>query len=585
MHIVGPAQGHTGVPYVFSAVITPTAASLPITYTWQPEPMAGQNTPNAAYIWGSVGVYSVSVSVINCQATTSSSRTATASVIPPPAAAAGDAYEADDTCAEASAIEVTGASQVHTLHASADIDWVAFPATAGTTYVIQARVPPTSTADVNLELYEACDGDGRDDQDPTFAADVRVTFRAVRSGDHYLRLRNSDPNVYGSDAVYHLAVQPAQTSANGAVVLVAGKLKDDDPVQPNIHHVTNAVYQLALDNGCTADDVYYLGSDTALPGVDAEATAANLQQAITGWARDRIGAAKRFTLYLMDHGGADTFYLNYVDGQAVTVTPGQLDTWLSQLEGDVPDVEANVIIEACYSGSFIEPEHTVSRSGRERLVMASTGPSALAYATGDGALFSDKFLGELARGDSLQLAFEESRWAALQAHADQTPWLDVDGDGTPNEAEDMAIARARGFACAAVPTVEKWAPYISNVWVRTLSDGNIGIWAKAQDDKDATGLGVKDVWAVVYPPSYTPPSQSEELVQEADLGLPPLPMLATNTDDLYGTFYPAFSETGIYRVVIHAVDEEGLVARPQVVEVQSGQPQHWVYLPLVLKQD
>ena len=66
------------------------------------------------------------------------------------------------------------------------------------------------------------------------------------------------------------------------------------------------------------------------------------------------------------------------------------------------------------------------------------------------------------------------------------------------------------------------------------------------------------------------------------LGLPPLHMISTNVSDLYGTFYPAFSESGTYRVVVHAIDEEGLTAEPQVVEIQTGLP-FKVYLPLVLK--
>ena len=96
------------------------------------------------------------------------------------------------------------------------------------------------------------------------------------------------------------------------------------------------------------------------------------------------------------------------------------------------------------------------------------------------------------------------------------------------------------------------------------------------------GLGVKTVWTVVYPPSYTPPTEGEELVNEVDLGLPPLHMISTNVSDMYGTFYPAFSESGIYRVVVYAVDEEGLAAEPQVVEIHTDLP-FKVYLPLVLK--
>jgi hypothetical protein len=45
--------------------------------------------------------------------------------------------------------------QVHTFHDDGDEDWVRFHATAGITYVIKARVPPTSAANTVLEIRDS----------------------------------------------------------------------------------------------------------------------------------------------------------------------------------------------------------------------------------------------------------------------------------------------------------------------------------------------------------------------------------------------------------------------------------------------
>jgi hypothetical protein len=231
--------------------------------------------------------------------------------------------------------------------------------------------------------------------------------------------------------------------------------------------------------------------------------------------------------------------------------------------------EVNVIVEACNSGSFIDQVHTVSRQGRT--VIASTGPFALAYATQSGALFSDALLNALWQAMSLKAAFEEGRWAAGQAHSDQTPLLDANGNGVANEPEDMQIAAQRSFSCAAVvPKEQAWPPHIVQVHVTPLESSTGEIWAQVQDD-----AGTPSVWAVVYPPSYEPPESSE--VFEAE----PTPVLLQSREDgWYSGLYDGFHEGGDYRIVVFAQDVDGPEARPKEHQVHIS----WrIYLPLVLR--
>ncbi len=63
--IYGPNSGETDVEYAFTTQISPTDATLPITYTWWPEPISGQNTATATYSWATTGNKTITVTANN----------------------------------------------------------------------------------------------------------------------------------------------------------------------------------------------------------------------------------------------------------------------------------------------------------------------------------------------------------------------------------------------------------------------------------------------------------------------------------------------------------------------------------------
>jgi len=515
----------------------------------------------------SPGVYYYRARASNAVADSPWSNIVSATVVQP---GTGEVYEPDDTCAQARVILTDGTVQERTFHQQADADWVVFTATAGVEYRIEAQVPPGSPADVTLELYGQCAGLPLESQNYAFAAGVRLDFESPTSGILYLRWTNNEAAVYGAEVVYHISVRALATEPTpGALIIVAGKLKPNDQLQPNIHYVANQVYQLFQTQGYDPARIYYLATDLSLPGVDALATTANLQAALTTWAVDKVGSDRALTLYLVDHGLLNQLYLDKPAGQ--WVTPEQIDTWLTQLETACPGVKVNVIIEACHAGSFIHLPQTVSRSGR--VVIASTGAYNSAYASPQGAVFSDYFGAALGQGESLYAAFQTARWATLAVRSMQTPWLDANGNGIPNEPADGELAAVRGFAYAGTLSGEQWPPYVVTAIGPSVIIQRQGvIRAEVRDDEQ-----VRRVWAVIYPPSYTPPQTGEELVSEV---LPTI-VLAAQGNGQYAATYTDFAEMGAYRVVVYAEDNGGREARPVAIEVQTG----WaVYLPLVIRQ-
>jgi hypothetical protein len=94
--ISGPTEGVSGEEYLFSAEITPSDATLPITWTWEvdghdPVTRSGGPSDDLAVSWDEDGVYNVKVTVSNALANVSDQHTITLS------AWYADANEGDDS--------------------------------------------------------------------------------------------------------------------------------------------------------------------------------------------------------------------------------------------------------------------------------------------------------------------------------------------------------------------------------------------------------------------------------------------------------------------------------------------------------
>jgi hypothetical protein len=499
--------------------------------------------------------------------TTSSTPTATPTRAP---GAVGDPYEDDDSCTQARAIETDGASQEHTFHKVGDVDWAVFTATEGTKYRIDVLPSSDSPADVDLELYTACDNLPDDSWFRSFTPGVRLDFTAIASGPIRLRLNNHDTLEAGNHVRYTLSVRPLVTDTSSRVLIIAaGRLSGGDPLQKNIHNVTEQVYRLFQQNGYDDSTILYLATDSRLPGYDAALTRDSLRNGIINWAAARLSNNGVFNLYMIDHGQPDILYLDEVSGQRLA--PDDLNGWLSQLEASRPGLRINVFIEACESGSFIEGTRSISKPGR--VIVTSTTATTDAKASRNGAYFSDHFLTNLQQGFNILTSFVEARAVARRVFALQDAWLDSNGNRLPNELDDGVTAAQRSFAFANTLAGEEWPPHIFSVTTPTTISQSRGVFrADVRDDAK-----VRSVWGVVYGPDYLPPPTGEQLQPEI---LPTFLFNPANNNDIYEGVFTGFTRTGTYRIIIHAEDNQGLMARPVEILVSTGIR---VYLPLVLQ--
>ena len=122
-----------------------------------------------------------------------------------------DAYEDDDTFAQAKVIDVDGAAQHHDFCPEGDRDWSAFQVTAGVQYTLETA-NLAAQSDTVLCLY---DTDGatlircNDDGGPGWAS--RIVWQCPSDGTYYAQVTHYSDRVSGPDTAYDLLVTAGQT--------------------------------------------------------------------------------------------------------------------------------------------------------------------------------------------------------------------------------------------------------------------------------------------------------------------------------------------------------------------------------------
>jgi len=296
--------------------------------------------------------------------------------------------------------------------------------------------------------------------------------------------------------------------------------------------------------------------------VDGEPTPENVRYAVQDWSRERgVSLGVPFYLYLVDHGGTD-YYCAQGCAADRRVTAAGLNLWLANLEAISGADHIIVIIEACYSGSFIDVTALgpAEVSGVNRVVITSTGSRARAFPSERGGYFSDAFFTALGDNADLCTAYEAGRTAAQAAWPEQTPWLD---------GMDCQVAQERGlvvFGGGSVPVVD---------WLRVgpiCESGVATITAQVRDD-----VAVVTATVEVYPPGFKVPDTGEGETPVLPVGR--VELRDENRDGVYEGAYAGFTDEGVYRLVAYAWDNDGNLSQPRQATLGEWQ----VYLPLVMR--
>ncbi|MEM7533779.1 MAG: C13 family peptidase [Chloroflexota bacterium] len=499
---------------------------------------------------------------------------------------AEDDPEPNDTCAEARLISPDGVFHENKFAQSGDRDWFTFIAPTIGDYRVEVIVPAGSQADIDLFYYNQCDEIAIDKFTETFAPGVQLDIEAELDGQQfYIKLKNFDDSQGGDDFNYLLSVRQLRNHTDsaenrqllGPAIIVAGRYRYRDTLQDNINRTALAAYNLFNRKGRTDNDIYFLATDSSLRGYDNEATTENLRLGITQWAKERLdgnNVQKVLSLYLVDHGGSDEFYLDRTQNEVLT--SNDLDEWLDELEDTFPELKVNVIIEACRAGSFID-RHDGSISKPRRVIITSSNESYDAYTSLYGAVFSDTFLTLLMHEHNLAYSFQETRNRVQTDYASQQPWIDANGNGEPNELDDLSLASLRGFGESGT-FIDHWPPYIAKVYY----DSETTLF-HAEVRHQHNSQAIEDVWGIVYSPTRVSPAGQTDSETDGELNVEPVDNIefvqqnrALGTE--YIGEYHGFTEPGVYRIVVQSRDTYSLYAQPVTIEVHVP---YRAFLPII----
>ncbi len=349
------------------------------------------------------------------------------------------------------------------------------------------------------------------------------------------------------------------TDNSKAIILAGGGPYAGNNLWDATQLSANFAYRALEQQGFTKDRIFYLSSDTDLDldgngeadDVDADATNANFESAITNWATD----AGSVTIYMVDHGGDDTFRMNGTE----ILTAEELSGWLDLLQVSVQG-GVTFIYDACESGSFVD---SLANPDQNRVVITSTQPQENAIFISQGAVsFSSYFWTHIFNGNDVDTAFRLTTEALANSTASQNPMLDADGDGLANELEDQQIASqlfigTRNATNADIPVIGSISASqtISGTTTATLVASDV-----TDDDKIAR------VWAVLVPPGYAPDNPSNPVTELPTIDLQPV------GGDRFEATHNGFTVPGTYQVGIYAMDRRGDTSAPKQSSVIVESP-------------
>ncbi|MEW6379900.1 MAG: hypothetical protein AB1611_09880 [bacterium] len=354
-------------------------------------------------------------------------------------------------------------------------------------------------------------------------------------------------------------------------IIVAGRANDPagyDYLGEIISHTASYAYDTFIERGYSPQNVCYLNHDQTQPGVvhlSPDQTFAQVLEAIFTRADNPyldLEGLTDLTILLIDHGQRNTFFLGPDSDQ--TISPVILDQWLDSLQKRCPSARITVIVEACFSGGFLDP---LIRGAEKRTVIASTD-DVDTYLAADGMVSLTSFLfTHLRSGASFQDAFDQARtelasvsWGGLQHPVLKS----TEGSQTA----DQLYLGSPFFLSQGQPQI---------LQVSGLSDPNhplvprkpVELWARVADHE---GAPVTSVFALI--------GNSQAAVRFSGSSQTPLMAadmtrvdLAYNPDrGRYEGVYEGFPSSGPYTVLFMARDSTGMFSHPRTVypKVEGG---------------
>ncbi|MGB2035122.1 MAG: C13 family peptidase, partial [Pseudomonadales bacterium] len=336
-----------------------------------------------------------------------------------------------------------------------------------------------------------------------------------------------------------------------AIVVAGG-----GPYRENfLWEATERMAELAITTlrgqGIPREQILYLSAGFGKDDVpDGPATIESIEAGIIDWAGDVDEPADDVLLYLVDHGGPETFEL----AKKTLLTADELDGWLDILQANTTS-KLMVVYDACQSGSFI-PALTPT-GDQERMLMMSSGADERAHFAARGDIsFSFHFWSNFLVGGDLYRSFLAGN-NAIEAVFDrrQNAELEVDGDGQANSKQDKLLATAFSFGSGIALASD--TPEIGSVSEDIVLNGETKVRIEARDVSGASPI--VRVWALVQSPD-----QIELAIDEPLINSEILELTDADGDGNWEGVYQDAKIRGAYEFQLFAANEANQYSAPKL---------------------
>ncbi|MBF0564727.1 MAG: hypothetical protein HQK89_05745 [Nitrospirae bacterium] len=302
--------------------------------------------------------------------------------------------------------------------------------------------------------------------------------------------------------------------------------------------------------GFSKSTIYYMSysfgefDPDGVDNIKALITNTNLRQA-TMWA----AGSRNVIVYLIGHGDVGKFLMN----DAEVLAASDLSSWLDTLQSTITGTMV-VIYESCYSGSFLSQlkPSAGTPAGKRILITSSKSDEQAYFADGGRTSFSNYFWSDVLYGENIYDSFVDGK-GGVPANNLQDPQIDANGNGIPNEKDDIAIAQAFTIGngiknLGAIPAIKgNVTAVLTGKTTGTINVSNI-----------VTTGTIQEVDALIIPPSI----QSDSAGNPITSAYVPKVVLNDMGGGNYQGTYDKFTENGVYYISVYAIDTRTKMSLP-----------------------
>ncbi|MEK8020359.1 MAG: SUMF1/EgtB/PvdO family nonheme iron enzyme, partial [Candidatus Parabeggiatoa sp.] len=368
-----------------------------------------------------------------------------------------------------------------------------------------------------------------------------------------LQLSNPSENARLAQSKAVVTIIDNELPSIGHAIIVAGVTRSEDSLFPYSHEYTQRLSHLLIERGFGEQDIHLLNLQQLIE--DKVAPTQALSDAFDQAAQN-LKAGQQFVFYW--HGHAQPEHLLQGDSSLSAFH-------LSHLLNEIPtEVQQVIIIDSCYSGSFLNELSGVSN----RIILTSTNDFNNTWKMRDGRSFSDHLIRAVRGGETLGNAFLSVRdmiTADPKWFINQDPWLDDNSDGQYTH-EDGTLAvetylGREGIHAAPPPEIVEVHSPLS----LTGETATATLWVKVIPNRPEA---INQVRALLLKPDLPLNAYQGE---GSDFARPTQALRYNGAQERYEGDYDYFCTGGEWRISYQAQSEEGIWSDLQFGELQQAQ--------------